>query len=82
MQSVISMVGVVQDPSSVRVLLKAYVHRVLLSWGQDLPQAKSALWKLKMKEKEVMSFLHNLEMENMEAQENKQELKKETHFYR
>lgn len=29
-----------------------------------------------------MTFLHNLEMENMEAQENKQELKKETHFYR
>ena len=29
-----------------------------------------------------MTFLHNLEMENMEAQETKQELKKETHFYR
>ena len=29
-----------------------------------------------------MTYLHNLEMENMEAQENKQELKKETHFYR
>ena len=38
--------------------------------------------KLKLKEKEIMTFLHNLEMENMEAQENKQELKKETHFYR
>lgn len=29
-----------------------------------------------------MTFLHNLEMENMEARETKQELKKETHFYR
>ena len=38
--------------------------------------------KLKLKEKEIMTFLHNLEMENMEAQETKQELKKETHFYR
>ena len=38
--------------------------------------------KLTLKEKEIMTFLHNLEMENMEAQENKQELKKETHFYR
>lgn len=38
--------------------------------------------KLKLKEKEIMTFLHNLEMENMEAQENKQELKKETNFYR
>ena len=38
--------------------------------------------ELKLKEKEIMTFLHNLEMENMEARENKQELKKETHFYR
>ena len=38
--------------------------------------------ELKLKEKEIMTFLHNLEMENMEAQETKQELKKETHFYR
>ncbi|EDL14000.1 mCG125816, partial [Mus musculus] len=30
--------------------------------------------KLKLKEKEVMSFLHNLEMENIEARENNQEL--------
>ena len=38
--------------------------------------------KLKMKEKEVMSFLHNLEMENIEARENNQELKKEINVYR
>ena len=31
--------------------------------------------KLKLKEKEIMTFLHNLEMENMEARENKQELR-------
>ena len=29
-----------------------------------------------------MTFLHNLEMENMEARENNQELKKEKNFYR
>jgi hypothetical protein len=38
--------------------------------------------KLKMKEKEVMSFLHNLEMEYTEARENNQELKKEINVYR
>lgn len=38
--------------------------------------------ELKLKEKEIMTFLHNLEMENMEARENKQELKKEKNFYR
>ena len=37
--------------------------------------------KLKMKEKEVMSFLYNLEMEYVEAQENNQELKKEINLY-
>ncbi|GAB1303333.1 Spermatogenesis-associated glutamate (E)-rich protein 4D [Apodemus speciosus] len=31
--------------------------------------------------KEIMSFLHNLEMEKIEAQENIQELKKEINFY-
>lgn len=29
-----------------------------------------------------MTYLHILEMENMEARENKQELKKEKNFYR
>ena len=38
--------------------------------------------QLKLKEKEVMTFLHNLEMEKIEAQENIQELKKEINFYR
>lgn len=38
--------------------------------------------KLKMKEKEVMSFLHNLEMEYIEARKNNQELKKEINVYR
>ena len=38
--------------------------------------------ELKLKEKEIMTYLHDLEMKNMEARENKQELKKETHFYR
>ena len=38
--------------------------------------------KLKLKEKEIMTYLHILEMENMEARENKQELKKEKNFYR
>ena len=37
--------------------------------------------KLKMKEKEVMSFLYNLEMEYVEVQENNQELKKEINLY-
>ena len=37
--------------------------------------------KLKMKEKEVMSFLHNLEMEYIEARKNNQELKKEINLY-
>ena len=32
--------------------------------------------------KEIMSFLHNLEMEKIEAQESIQELKKEINFYR
>lgn len=31
---------------------------------------------------EVMSFLHKLEMENIEASRNNQELKKEINFYR
>ncbi|EDL21897.1 mCG1048460 [Mus musculus] len=34
-----------------------------------------------MKEKEVMSFLHNLEMEYIEARKNNQELKKEINLY-
>lgn len=38
--------------------------------------------KLKLKEKEIMTFLHDLEMKNMEARENNQELKKEKNFYR
>ena len=38
--------------------------------------------QLKLKEKEIKSFLHNLEMEKIEAQENIQELKKEINFYR
>jgi hypothetical protein len=37
--------------------------------------------QLKLKEKEVLSFLHNLEVENIEARENIQELKKEINFY-
>jgi hypothetical protein len=38
--------------------------------------------KMKVKEMEVMSFLHKLEMENIEASRNNQELKKEINFYR
>lgn len=38
--------------------------------------------ELKLKEKEIMTYLHELEMKNMEARENKQELKKEKNFYR
>jgi hypothetical protein len=38
--------------------------------------------ELKLKEKEIMTYLHDLEMKNMEARENKQELKKEINFYR
>ena len=38
--------------------------------------------QLKLKEKEIKSFLHNLEMEKIEARENTQELKKEINFYR
>ncbi|EDL37214.1 mCG113008, isoform CRA_b, partial [Mus musculus] len=38
--------------------------------------------ELKLKEKEIMTFLNDLEMENMEARENNQELKKEKNFYR
>ncbi|XP_052028758.1 disks large homolog 5-like [Apodemus sylvaticus] len=37
--------------------------------------------QLKLKEKEIKSFLHNLEMEKIEAQENIQDLKKEINFY-
>ncbi|XP_021045897.1 disks large homolog 5-like [Mus pahari] len=35
----------------------------------------------KSKEKEIMTFLHNLEMDNIAFQENNQELKKEINFY-
>ena len=38
--------------------------------------------QLKLKEKEIKSFLHNLEMEKIEARENIQDLKKEINFYR
>ena len=38
--------------------------------------------QVKLKEKEAMTILHNLEMEKIEAQENIQELKKEINFYR
>ncbi|XP_063134926.1 disks large homolog 5-like isoform X1 [Rattus norvegicus] len=38
--------------------------------------------KLKIKEKEVMSLLHNLDINNIEHREKFQELKKEIHFYR
>ncbi|XP_021045226.1 uncharacterized protein LOC110315534 [Mus pahari] len=37
--------------------------------------------QLTLKKNQVMSFLHNLEMEKIEAQENIQELKKEINFY-
>nr|XP_034374772.1 disks large homolog 5-like [Arvicanthis niloticus] len=36
---------------------------------------------LKYKEKKVMSFLHNVEMDTIKAHRDLQELKKETHFY-
>lgn len=38
--------------------------------------------KVKLKDKEIMSLLHNLKMENIEARDNIQELKKENNFYR
>ena len=38
--------------------------------------------KLKLKEKEIMSFLQNLEMENIEARQKFEEHKKEINFYR
>ena len=38
--------------------------------------------ELKLKEMEIMTYLHELEMKNMEARENNQELKKEKNFYR
>lgn len=38
--------------------------------------------KLKIKEKQVMSLLHNLKTENTEIREKFQELKKEMNFYR
>lgn len=37
--------------------------------------------KLKLK-KEIMSFLHNVQMENIEARQTFQEHKKEINFYR
>ncbi|XP_052028745.1 disks large homolog 5-like [Apodemus sylvaticus] len=37
--------------------------------------------KLKLKEKEIMTFLHTLEKENIEAKQNFQDLKKEINFY-
>nr|XP_038954116.1 disks large homolog 5-like [Rattus norvegicus] len=37
--------------------------------------------KLKIKKKEVMSLLHNLDTNNIEHREKFQELKKETNFY-
>uniref|UniRef100_A0ABK0L4H0 Disks large homolog 5 N-terminal domain-containing protein n=1 Tax=Rattus norvegicus TaxID=10116 RepID=A0ABK0L4H0_RAT len=37
---------------------------------------------LKIKEKEVMSLLHNLDTKNIEHREKFQELKKEINFYR
>ncbi|XP_052028766.1 disks large homolog 5-like [Apodemus sylvaticus] len=38
--------------------------------------------KLKLKEKEIMTFLHSLEKENIEAKQTFQDLKKEINFYR
>ncbi|XP_052028764.1 uncharacterized protein LOC127677813 [Apodemus sylvaticus] len=38
--------------------------------------------KLKLKEKEIMTFLHTLEKENIEAKQNFQDLRKEINFYR
>ncbi|XP_052028345.1 disks large homolog 5-like [Apodemus sylvaticus] len=38
--------------------------------------------KLKLKEKEIMTFLHTLEKENIEAKQTFQDLKKEINFYR
>ena len=38
--------------------------------------------KLKLKEKEIMSFLHQLEMENIEARQIFEEHKKKINFYR
>ena len=38
--------------------------------------------KLKLKEKEIMSFLHHLEMENIEARQKFEEHKKKINFYR
>ncbi|XP_052028780.1 disks large homolog 5-like [Apodemus sylvaticus] len=38
--------------------------------------------KLKLKEKEIMTFLHTLEKENIEAKQNFQDFKKEINFYR
>ncbi|XP_052028765.1 disks large homolog 5-like [Apodemus sylvaticus] len=38
--------------------------------------------KLKLKEKEIMTFLHTLEKENIEAKQTFQDLRKEINFYR
>lgn len=38
--------------------------------------------KLKIKERDVISFVHNLETEKVETSENFQELRKENNFYR
>ncbi|XP_021010609.1 disks large homolog 5-like, partial [Mus caroli] len=38
--------------------------------------------QMKLKEKEIVTFLHKLEMETMEPRENFQELEKEINFYR
>ena len=50
--------------------------------ARSYPRQNPLYEELKLKEKVIMTFLHNLEMKKMEARENKQELKKEKNFYR
>ena len=45
-------------------------------------ESKLDVGTFKLKEREVMTFLHNLEMENIDAWQNFQELKKEIKLYK
>ncbi|XP_052028772.1 disks large homolog 5-like [Apodemus sylvaticus] len=60
---------------------EAMNKRYALLQTQPFQRLNPMYEQLKLKEKEVKSFLHNLEMEKIEARENIQDLKKEINFY-
>lgn len=64
------------------MFLNSHVHGLYLPWDRPYYTPSPFYETLKLKKEEIMSFLHHLEMENIEARQKFEEYKKEINFYR